>query len=488
MFSRSLGQITTDESTMGNGLDAERTSRRVSRLARAVVLVLATPMIASATTPASMESSKFFPGDVTSSFGSSVAVYGDTAVVGDPLNGLDGSTSGAAWVFVRSGTTWVEQTRLIPSGASANDRFGTSVDIYDNYIVVGSPNDIGAGGTTGGSAYVFRRDGATWIEETKLIGSATVIGDPWDGPGSGDNFGHSVAINGDVPADATSSDIWHNIIVGAPEDTHSQTIDAGSVHAYQLSADGSAWIPMGKIYSNSPAGNDRFGQSVDLDGDHMIVGAYLDGDDLAGGITNPGAAYVWVRRGILGMWSLETRLTAGDPEAHDHFGQSVAVNAYGGLATFVVGAPGDDDLGTSSGSAYIFRGSAQTFPQLPKLQASDGSTSGGFGSSVAVDNDLMLIGATGAGALGEGSVYVIGRDGYSWVESQRLTASFGTVLDELGISVALTGDVALAGSPAADGSTSYGGAIYVFDDLIDVHLFSDDFESGNTGAWSAATP
>jgi hypothetical protein len=166
----------------------------------------------------------------------------------------------------------------------------------------------------------------------------------------------------------------------------------------------------------------------------------------------------------------------------------VAVYALGGLATFVVGAPDNDDLGSGAGAAYIFRGSAMTFPQLLKLVASDGSDYDGFGSSVAVNNDLMLIGAPFVGAQHDGAVYVIGRQGYSWAESQRLNASDGGPLSEyFGTSVALTGDLALVGATEVDGSVSYGGAVYEFEDLIE-DLFSDGFETGDTGAWSSTSP
>ncbi len=101
----------------------------------------------------------------------------------------------------------------------------------------------------------------------------------------------------------------------------------------------------------------------------------------------------------------------------------------------------------------------------------------------------MLIGAPFVGAQFDGAVYVIGRQGYSWAESHRLTASDGgTALnDYLGTAVALTGELAMAGANGVHGSVSYGGAVYVYDDLID-DLFSDGFESGDTSAWSATTP
>lgn len=461
---------------------ARHAARRLLHILQATALVLAAPLVATATTPVITESEKVFPVDVTANFGTSIAVWGDTAVVGDPLNDLDGNNAGAAWVFVRSGSGWVEQTRLIPSGASINDKFGTSVDIYDDYIVVGSPLAPGAGGVGAGSAYVFRRDGAGWIEETVLVGAATVLGDPWDGPSWGDRFGSSVAINGDIPADATNGEIWHNIIVGSPDDNHSQSLGAGSAYGFQLNADGSAWIPMGKLYSNNPDLYEAFGTSVDLDGDHMIIGVPKDG------ASDSGAAFIWVRRGIDGNWNMEARLTAGDPHVNDYLGTSVAVHAAGGIATFVVGATGVDDLGSGSGAAYVFRGSALTFPQLLKLTASDGSDSDRFGSSVAVNRDLMLIGAPNVGPLNDGAVYVFSRQGYTWAESHRLNASDDTGLGEnFGTSVAVTGELGLVGATEAHGSVSYGGAVYEFEDLID-DLFSDGFESGNTGAWSSASP
>ena len=247
---------------------------------------------------------------------------------------------------------------------------------------------------------------------------------------------------------------------------------------------------MGKLRSDDPVYWDEFGCSVDLDGDHMIIGAHLGGEDLIGSgwAYNPGAAYVYVRRGMLGNWNMETRLTAGSPEAQDEFGASVAVSSYGSLATFVVGVPGDDDLGYQSGSAYVFVGSAQTFPQFAKLTASDGNAYEAFGTSVAVNNDGILVGSPWADSGGwrEGAVYVFSRQGASWTESERLTASYYNGMEQLGFSVAVKGTTALAGSDEAHGSTSHGGAVLVFDDIA-VGLFSDGFESGNTSSWSVTT-
>lgn len=466
----------------GRREDAAVPSRNIARLTVIVGLLLAMPAVSIATTPDHTEDGTVFPVDVTDDFGYAVAVYGDTAVVGDPYNDLDGINAGAAWVFVRSGTSWVEQARLVPSDAPASV-FGWSVDIYEDYVVVGAPWALGAGNVNSGAAYVFKRDGTTWTEHAKLIGSAVIDGDPSDSPDYADVFGTSVAINGDIPADATNNEIWHNIFVGAPGDLHHGWLHAGSAHGFQLSADGSVWEPMGKVYSDNPYYYDEFGISVDLDGDHLIVGAHGAGDDLLGSHSNPGAAYVWVRRGMLGIWGLETRLTAGDPVAYGLFGKAVAVNAPGGVATFVVGAP-DDGIGVESGSAYVFVGSALTFPQFAKLTASDETIGNLFGTSVAINSDGIIVGAPWAHGNGwlEGAVYVFAREVASWIESEKLIASTYNGSEQLGQAVAITGNTALAGSDQADGSTSQGGAILVFDDL-DILIFKDGFESGDSSAW-----
>ena len=490
MFNERNHCTKTNSATPGRRFDAAIPIRNVARSAVAVSLLLAAPIVANAITPVRIEDSTFFPGVVTDSFGHAVAVYGDTAVVGDPFNDLDGASAGAAWVFIRNGTTWVEQARLVPSGASAGDIFGFSVDIYDDYVVVGAPWDEGAGSVKSGAAYVFKRDGTTWTEHAKLIGAATIVGDPSDSPDYGDVFGTAVAINGDIPADATNNEIWHNIFVGSPGDLHSGWIHAGSTYGFQLSADATAWVPMGKVYSDSPEYYDEFGVSVDLDGDHMIVGAHLDGDDLFGYSSDPGAVYIWVRRGMLGAWNLETRLTAGIPGVEDHFGKAVAVNAPGGVATFVVGAEDDDDLGYGSGSVYVFVGSALTFPQLAHLMASDGAAAYLFGTSVAVSDSGILVGSPGVWGTGgwrAGAIYVFDGQGASWLETEQLIASSQNGVERLGFSVAVTGKTALIGSDLADGSSSQEGAVFVYDSLK-VSLFSDGFESGDTSAWSAVTP
>jgi len=448
-------------------------------------LALVVPVLVNATTPIRTEDGKIFPMEDTMTFGDAVAVYGDTMVVGDQYNDRDGNEAGAAWVFVRSGDTWVEDTRLIPSQFSLFGHFGSAVDIYDDYIVVGAKGDIGADDISSGAAYVFRRFNGNWIQDAKLIGDTVVIDDPWDHPGSYDHFGASVAINGDIPAESASNDIWLNILVGSPGDNHSQSSKAGSAYLFQLSPDGTDWGAGGKAYSHSPEPWDHFGASVDLDGDHMIIGAPDAGG--GGSLLDSGMAFILVRRGILGLWAMEALLTAPEPESHEHFGKAVAVHSFGGIAAFAVGTPRDDDLATDSGAVYVFVGSAATFPLFQKLTASDGAFSDQFGTSIAISDSGIVVGAPKGVTVPGGSLYVFTREGISWTESEQLKVNSPTPWETLGYSVAISGTTALAGAPKADGTGYRTGAVYLFNDL-DLEIFSDGFNNGGTGRWSATVP
>ena len=118
----------------------------------------------------------------------SVAIAGDTIVVGAWLDDDNGTDSGSAYVFTRTGTTWTEQAKLTASDGAADDQFGISVAIAGDTIVVGAYRDDD-NGTDSGSAYVFTRTGTTWTQQAKLTAS--------DGAAD-DQFGSSVAIAGDT--------------------------------------------------------------------------------------------------------------------------------------------------------------------------------------------------------------------------------------------------------------------------------------------------
>ncbi len=251
-------------------------------------------------------------------FGYSVAIDGETIVVGTPLDDDAGGDSGSAYVFIRSGTTWSEQAKVVATDAAASDNFGLSVAVGADTIVVGSPSDDDAGSQSG-SAYVFSRSGTVWSEQAKVTAADAA---------ATDLFGNAVGIDGET------------MVVGSPLDDDAGA-DSGS--AYVFTRSGTVWSPQAKVTAGDAAAGDRFGYSLGIDGATLAVGAYNDDD--AGG--DSGSAYVFTRSGT--TWNELTKLLASDGAAGDYFGRSVAVSG-----SIVVGAYLDDDAGTSSGSAYVF--------------------------------------------------------------------------------------------------------------------------------------
>jgi hypothetical protein len=260
------------------------------------------------------------PGDAAAGdlFGSSVAVSGDTMVVGAPTNDTNGVDAGSAYVFVREGSTWTEAATLTPDDAAAGDRFGCSVSVSGDTAIVGAYLDSDNGGSSG-SAYVFARSGSTWSQAAKLT--------PHDGAAL-DLFGLSVSVDGDTA------------LVGAPFDDDSG-MESGS--AYVFSRSGSVWTQSAKLTAADGAEADWFGGSVSVSGDITVVGARRDDDNGP----DSGSAYVFVRSGS--TWQEVAKYTAFDGAADDGFGYSVSVSGD----SAIVGAPHADHNGADSGVAYF---------------------------------------------------------------------------------------------------------------------------------------
>jgi len=227
---------------------------------------------------------------------------------------------------------------------------------------------------------------------------------------------------------------------------------SGSVYVFTRS--GGIWTQQAKLTASDGQSDDQFGVSVSLDGDTALVGA--SGDDDRGATS--GSTYVFVRSGS--TWTQQAKLTASDGAANDYFGISVSLS--GGTA--LVGAWGDDDKGSGSGSAYVFTRSGTTWTQQAKLTASDGVASDSFGSSVALSGDTALVSAFLDDDRGSasGSAYVFTRSGTTWSQQAKLTAADGAGSDYFGISVALSADTALIGAYADDDKGGSSGSAYVF--------------------------
>jgi hypothetical protein len=440
--------------------------------------------------------------DLDDTFGHRVAISGDTMVVGAPgedsgATGVDGNQaddsavdSGAAYVFVRSGSGWTQQAYLKASNAGAGDGFGISVAISGTTIVVGAYSEdsqsAGSGGDQAdnsapgsGAAYVFTRSGSGWTQQAYLKAS---------NPGFGDSFGRAVAISGDT------------VVVGAVSEGSSATgVDGdqannnapGSGAAYVFTRTGGAWTQQAYLKASNTDAFDHFGRTLAIDGDTVAVSAY-DEDSNAAGVggdqsdnssDSSGAAYVFTRTG--GAWTQQAYLKASNPDAGDRFGETVAVAGD----TLVVGVPSEDSNATgvggdqsdnsapSSGAAYVFARTSGTWNQQTYLKAPNSEASDTFGAAVAIIADVLVIGApgedssaTGVGGdqgnndvFNSGAAHVFTHRGGSWTQDAYLKASNTSTESYFGWSAAVSSErTIVVGAPWADTDAPDSGAAYVF--------------------------
>ncbi|HUU84227.1 MAG TPA: FG-GAP repeat protein [Phycisphaerae bacterium] len=263
-------------------------------------------------------------------FGYSVAIWGETVVVG--ARG-DGGWIGSAYVFEFDGLTWVQQQKLVASDGADGDQFGTSVAIADEVIVVGAYSDDNANGVNAGAAYAYRYNGSSWDQEDKLIASN---GAP------DDSFGWAVAAWGDV------------VVVGAYQDDDNGAA-SGSAYAFRYAPGPPAdWLEEQHLLSSDGAFGDRFGYAVAAAPDVAVISAHLDDDQGA----SSGSAYVFHFNGA--SWTEAAKLLPADGAGGDQFGQSLAVSGLSAAAArrIVAGAFRDADAGAASGSAYVFANAA----------------------------------------------------------------------------------------------------------------------------------
>lgn len=322
----------------------------------------------------------------------------------------------------------------------AEDLFGGAVAIEGDTVVVGAWGDgYLPNPTLPGAVYVYTGYGTG--TPVKLT--------PSGGGSAGDQFGRAVAIEGNrLVVGANLTDIFGG--------------NTGAVYVFERDSRG-RWSQKARLTAWDARDGDRFGSSVALEGDTLIVGAWGVDDRTTKPYTpDVGAAYVYVRNSK-GKWVLQAQLKASDRTAEDKFGWDVAMSGN----TVVVGAyggrvPPDIDPDTP-GAAYVFVRSGTSWSQQQKLTADPSFVGDNFGSSVAIDGDTLAVGectfySTHLGWENEdGAAYVFTRSGGTWSQQQKLTASDGMVGDNFG-AVALHGDTLAVGAWYDDGA----GAVYLF--------------------------
>lgn len=342
-------------------------------------------------------------------FGRSVSISGKYAIIGVYS---DNNYTGSVYIFKREDTSWIEQQKLTASDGEASDNFGYSVSIDGNFAIIGAYGD--ENGT--GSVYVFNHSGTTWIEEEKLIapdgeagdwfgssvsidGNYVIVGAYGDDDFAGaaymfENccawkirekmntssglpyFGWSVSVSGDYA------------IIGTPGAPASDS--SGSTYIFQR--DGSRWYEQAH-WAGENIG-EYLGISVSIDGSYALAGAYGHND-------GTGLVYTFKRNGE--NWSKDEKLIALDGNKQDYFGASVSID---GKYT-IIGAYGDEN---SKGSAYVYQFDDNYWTEEQKLIASDGEAGDLFGGSLSIDGGYIIIGAYGDANF-KGSAYIFMKKG-----------------------------------------------------------------------------
>lgn len=392
-------------------------------------------------------------GGPTDQFGHAVAISGDLAVVGARYEAdASGIRSGAAYVFLRTGTTWALEARLQAADALADDFFGSSVAISGDTVVVGAPGDDEAPGSGTGAAYVFTRTlagpTATWTQTVKLVDAA---------PTASDEFGRSIAISGDYA------------VIGSPGDDDLAS-GAGAAHVFTRVA--GVWSFASKLTASDGASGDAFGSSVSIDGSSIAVGAPLDNNGLT---SDEGSAYVFVSTGPATFSQQAKIAPTSSLEAGDQFGYAVVIDGD----TLACGVPFDDQgLFPSTadvGRVFVYTRTGTTWTQRAQLTEAVPDEDRRFGGALALDGDTLVIG-TPTDNLPSNFVSVFVRTGGltgSWAEQTTLSNPGGPAA-YFGVAVAISGETLFAGA-RGDGTGRFLGC-----GLARVYTRA----GGPTGTWS----
>lgn len=381
---------------------------------------------------------KLLPSDGASvdKTGTSVSLSGDWAILGSPYDDDRTSNAGAAYFYRWNGSSWVHFQKIYAADAGADDRFGHAVGVSGNVAIIGAFYDDDRGSNSG-SAYIFRYNGSSWVQEQKLLAA--------DGA-AGDSFGFAVGLSGS------------NAIVGAYGDDD-KGVNSGAAYIFQFN--GSAWSSGAKIAASDGAAADYFGLSVAISGQYAVVGADLD-DSIA---ANAGSAYIF-RLGTSG-WVQDTKLVPSNILADDHFGISVAIDGE----VVVVGADESDAAAPSGGAAFVFRLVGSEWQSQGRLLPSGTPAYESFGVSVAVSGDRIVVGAANAKDNSltypnpdQGAAYVFDYSNGAWNLSTRILAEDGWAYDLFGAAVAASGQRILVGAPGKASNGTDAGAAYVYED------------------------
>ncbi len=405
----------------------------------ALALATAAFLLAAAGT-AFAQCAKLIPGDapIGASFGYSAAVSNNGLMLAGAPHLRSWCADwpvcdpGRAYVFRREGATWVKEAKLTATEPAAGDQFGYAVAISAVHAVVGAARPYGDDADAPGSAYVFTRDGTSWAAQAVLAAGDAVACNA---------FGTSVAIDGDV------------IVVGAPMVVNGNIHDpCSSVRppgaAYVFRRVGSTWVEEAKLAASGPTFFNRLGHSVSVSGDTIVVGAPSSS-------FGRGAAFIFRYDGS--EWVEEAKLSQSDPWEGTYFGISVSVDGV----TVAVGADGRE-----YGFAYLFEWDGVEWTELVEFVGGEDAWWDSFGRSVSIDGAHFVVGMPGADDAcpderfcGSGSAYLYQWDGTVWAQEKKFIPFDTAAGDSFGGCVSVSGNIGVIAAPWDDLS----GAVYIYD-------------------------
>ena len=449
--------------------------------------------------------------DTSDRFGFSVAVYGDTMVVGassedsnavgvnnDATNN-DAPNSGAAYVYVFENGIWNLQAYLKASNAESSDQFGVAVDIFQDTIVIGARfeksnatgidgNQLDNSADRTGAAYIFTRNNGIWSQQAYIKASNS---------GEHDWFGEPVAIYENTLAIGAVNEDSNSTGVDGDQNNDLAT-NSGAV--YVFTRNGTSWSQQSYIKAFNTDFGDSFGQSVDIDNMTLLVGAIKEDSDsiITNGVDNDlsensGAVYLFNRN--INTWIQHSYFKAFNNDENDEFGTSVSLlnneivigAVYEDSSATGINGNGFDDLAPDSGAAYYYRKIVNDWVFQGYIKASNTQSNDYFGFKVSLSNKTLLVGAFGEDSnatningdetnndsLSAGAAYLYKRPATPiiWYQDAYLKSSVNpNDGDFFSYSIALTNKHIIAGAQFYQSAT---GAVYSF--IID-HLFNDGFE------------
>ncbi|AOP33318.1 hypothetical protein A0128_05335 [Leptospira tipperaryensis] len=463
-----------------------------------------------------------------------------TAIVHSPFAGLTSAgdddsagAAGAAYVFRRSGTTWVLEAYLKAPNTEANDQFGCSVAISGDTIVVGARAEDSGNSTilhspfagltpagdddtmiSSGAAYVFRRAGTTWALEAYLKAPNN---------DTGDQFGSNVSISGDrIAVSAVQERGGLGTIVQAPAPGFTGATDndsmptSGAIYIFERS--GTTWVWDAYIKAPNVDTGDLFGGKIQVRGDTLIVGANGEdsgstpilnslgptltsaGDDDS--LSGSGAVYVFRKTGL--NWAFESYIKAPNADNSDQFGLTLDLSDDGNVA--VVGTynedsaqttishslgpslttAGDDDSANGAGAAYVFRRTGSTWAFEAYLKSPNIEANDNFGRSVSIYGDMIVVGAIGEDSSQTGVLHSPSVLPGPGADDDSVSNS-GSAYVFRKLSAGWTFQSYLK-APNAEASDTFGILVCIEDDLIAVATMNDDDGLGMIWNKSSGAP